>query len=591
MSRLPAFGCVGLAALLTVPIAGQQPQEMSIKDAPVVFRSSTSLIPVPVVIRDTAGKAVGNLNAADFVLFDNGKPQAISKFTVEALSAPSVSVAPAPAAREAVTRPLPEVPDGIPDRFIAYLFDDLHLELGDLVPAREAARKKIDAMQRSKERVGIFTTSGRITQEFTGDLAKLHAALDAVTASSATAAKSIAKTSCPPVDFYMADRIYNEHELTAWKIAAMETNGCLPGATGGQEITEQTISNCEATGSSDGPCRAIRMAKEAARETATTGDRDTEATLQTVQALVSRMSAMPGKRNLVLISPGFLVLNDRHDEVSAIIERAIRSSVVIGGIDARGLEARVQGGEASEHAYTAGDMIMAKLAYQKMATLSQTDAMANLADGTGGNFYHGTNDYDEGMTKVAATPDYLYVLAFAPQNLKLDGSFHNLKVTLRNGLKYDVQARKGYFAARYSESPSDQGARQVEEAFFSREEIRDLPAALQTQYFRSAAGEATLSASTRIDVRKLAFHREGDRNRNDLTVVTGVFDDDGNYVAGHQKILEMRLLDQTLSSRLGQGITVKESFGVGTGRYMVRVIVRDSEGKTMSALSSTVDIP
>ena len=41
----------------------------------------------------------------------------------------------------------------------------------------------------------------------------------------------------------------------------------------------------------------------------------------------------------------------------------------------------------------------------------QTDVIANLADGTGGTFYHGTNDYDEGFTRVAAAPEYKYVLS------------------------------------------------------------------------------------------------------------------------------------------------------------------------------------
>ena len=50
-----------------------------------------------------------------------------------------------------------------------------------------------------------------------------------------------------------------------------------------------------------------------------------------------------------------------------------------------------------------------------------------------------------------------------------------------------------------------------------------------------------------IDVKKLAFHKEGERTRNDITVVTGLFDGDGNYVTGAQKVVEMRLLTETLA--------------------------------------------
>ena len=105
----------------------------------------------------------------------------------------------------------------------------------------------------------------------------------------------------------------------------------------------------------------------------------------------------------------------------------------------------------------------------------------------------------------------------------------------------DIQFRKGYYAASYAAGPAERSRQQIEEAFFSRDEIHDLPAVLQTQYFKLDNGDATLSAVTKIDVKKLAFKKEADRNRNDLTVVTGLFDNDGNYIEGAQKILEMRL--------------------------------------------------
>ena len=92
-------------------------------------------------------------------------------------------------------------------------------------------------------------------------------------------------------------------------------------------------------------------------------------------------------------------------------------------------------------------------------------------------------------------------------------------------------------------------------------------------------------------MKKLSFRKEGERNRNDLTVVTGIFDDDGNFVNGAQKVLEMRFLDETLDKRVGSGISVKSNFTVHPGRYVVRMVVRDSEGQTMSAQSSMVEIP
>jgi hypothetical protein len=54
--------------------------------------------------------------------------------------------------------------------------------------------------------------------------------------------------------------------------------------------------------------------------------------------------------------------------------------------------------------------------------------------------------------------------------------------------------------------------------------------------------------------------------------------------------VEMRLRDQTLDT-LNSGITVKTTLDITPGRYLVRLVVRDSEGHTMSARNGVVEIP
>jgi len=51
------------------------------------------------------------------------------------------------------------------------------------------------------------------------------------------------------------------------------------------------------------------------------------------------------------------------------------------------------------------------------------------------------------------------------------------------------------------------------------------------------------------------------------------------------------LRERTLAKLLGSGMAVRETFHVPPGRYVVRVVVRDSEGKTMAARNAGVEIP
>ncbi len=48
----------------------------------------------------------------------------------------------------------------------------------------------------------------------------------------------------------------------------------------------------------------------------------------------------------------------------------------------------------------------------------------------------------------------------------------------------EIQARKGYYAPQYGTDPAEQAREQIEESFFSRDEVHDLPAILQTQFFK-----------------------------------------------------------------------------------------------------------
>jgi hypothetical protein len=218
------------------------------------------------------------------------------------------------------------------------------------------------------------------------------------------------------------------------------------------------------------------------------------------------------------------------------------------------------------------------------------DVMAEIAANTGGRFFENSNDLLKGFERLATAPEYIYVLGFAPQDLKLDGRYHTLKVSLHNGTGLTLDARRGYYAPRYAKDPAERSKEEIAEAFFSRAETADIPVVIQTQFFKTSDYEATLSVSAKIDVRQLQFRKEADRNRNDLTVVAGLFDSDGNYVTGTQKVLEMRLREETLHGRLASGITVKNTFTVAPGTYFVRLVVRDSEGQTMGARSAPVEI-
>lgn len=529
----------------------------------VVFRSRVDLVSVPVVVRDAHGQAMGGLAREDFHLFDGGKPQTISKFSAEKFGQ-SVEVRADAGAPAALAQDVPAPPGSVtPVRYVAFMFDDTHLTFANLVRVRAAAWRFIQSFLRPTERAAIATTSGLVTLDFTSDRDRLHETLNKIFPQNPIVNVSM---DCPPISVYQADLIYNKNDSLAITTAITELGAC----------TNSHFSYDE----------GLFRVRSASRMVLGLADRYLLSALNTLDALIRKMETMSGQRSIVLVSPGFQVFDERRWEESNLFERAIRADVVINALDARGLYTNIL--DASERV---NGSIMAKGKFKREEALTARATLAETAANTGGRFYENSNDLDEGFARLAAAPEFIYVLGFNPQDLKPDGKFHALKITLKNPKGFTVEARRGYYAPRQAAGPAERSKAEIQEAFFGRDETRDIPVVIQTKFVKPSAGKATLTVSAWVDLKQIPFQKADGLNREDLTTVTGVFDADGNYVAGTQKVAEMRLRDETLQALLKSGITVTNTFDVTPGTYLVRFVVRDAAGQTLAAQNAVAEIP
>lgn len=542
--------------------------------SPNALKVRVNLVLVRVVVRDEKGRPVGALHEEDFQLLDNKKQQIISHFAVETPGTQlSKAVKPDNASGSSETGDDKAAPIDMPQRFVAYLFDDVHLAFDDIVRSRDAADHQISTEFKLGDRAGIFTSSGQTVLDFTDDRAKLHETLQRLRPHP-IGTSGIQE--CPDVSYYQADLMENKHDQQASETATYDALACAFGNDPRMLAAAQ------------------QMAESMAVRVLNAGDTQTQYSLRLLEDLVRRISVLPGQRNLILISPGFL-FPGHENQVSEIVDRALRSSVVVNAVDARGLYTIDPAGDISQPGGFSSLMGAAgggrRATYLIGQASAQQQVMAELADGTGGTFFHNSNDLDDGFRRVAAAPEVFYVLGFSPQNLKFDGHYHTLKVTLTGRQKLSVQARKGYVAPKHMADPLEQAKQEIEEAIFSQDEVHDLPVDLHTQFFKTTDAGAKLTVLTHVDLSRIHFRKEEGRNRNNLTVVAALFDRNGNLVTGTEKVVEMRLLDATLA-RMGQrGITVRTSFDVKPGGYLVRLVVRDSEAELLTAQNGAVEIP
>ena len=536
---------------------------MATKDSPATFKTRVNLVMVPVVARDNKGRAVGTLHMEDFQLFDKGKPQVIIRFSAEK-SGPKTKETP-PVIPTTQTEDQTPPPD-IPERFIAYLFDDQHLEFGDLVRSRDAAIRHLESLTIT-DRAAVYTTSGQDQLEFTDDKDKLRETMMRVRPRSIMDPGGMVK--CPEISYYMADMMINKNDPTAISLASQEVMACSPGI--------QAAS-------------AAAMAQGAASSVLAVGSQESRVSLLVLKDVVRRMSGMPGQRTIIVISPGFITPSEQTEKMD-VLDRAIHGAVLINSLDARGLWTDPSLDASRPNNSHSAQFQNLTSQYDRDAASAQADVLAEMAYGTGGSFFQNSNDLDEGFRRLATAPEYYYLLGFSPQNLKLDGNFHALKVALKLRAGLDIQARKGYYAPKKLSDAAETAKQEIEEALFSRDEMHDLPVELHTQFFKTSDKDATLAVLCRMDPKHIQFRKADGRNYNTLTIVSGIFDRNGNFISGFEKVMELRLKDETLTHLMTTGMSVRTNFSLNPGTYMVRLVVRDAEGQLMSAANGAVAIP
>jgi VWFA-related protein len=582
-SLLPLLGLVAAGVFSGVPAAagqGSGQQEIATHEvqSPFKVQVQRNMVLVRAIVRDSNGRPVSRLRKEDFRLWDNGKPQEIDQFAVESPSHPSALARPAPGKEsDEETAPEAGAANATARNFQALYFDDIQMTFEDIGHARDAADRYLATTLTATDRAGIFTSSGQGNLDFTDDRSKLHEALFKLRPRPMISTDT---NSCPDIGDYQAYLIAQQHDSSAVDIATQEVIRC----------------NCQLdSGAALQACssQAANMVQAEAMQVLNQWETQSEAVLRGLEQVIRRTALLPGQHSVIFLSPGFLLYN-LESQIAEIADRALRSSVVISALDPRGLYVISPGGDASsQNTVISGrpDFMGRKQQIIEQGLSLAEEVLYNFAGDTGGQFFHNSNDLDTGFRQVGTLSDVYYVLAFSPRNLKFDGRFHKLKVSLVNPAGFTIQARRGYFAPKASVDVATKAKEEIQQAVYSQDELKELPVDVHTQFFKVNEAEVRLAVLTHLDLSSVRFRKEQDRHLNNLTFLTVLFDRDGKYVLGKEKVVEFRLRDATLARLTQTGITLKVEFDLKPGTYLVRQIVRDSEAGQLSGLNRTVEIP
>jgi VWFA-related protein len=521
------------------------------------LRVQTDLVEVPVVVRDSHGDLVTGLQKSDFSVYDNGKEQTISSFSVE--NHPHLSTQSTNNSQPELTAPgAASAVKPADTRYLAFYFDDTNMPLGDLVSSRDAAKKFVQENLDPADRVAIFTSSTTVSLNFTDNRQALADALAQIR----THWKR-PSSMCPKMRAYEAYLIEQFHNIQTDELAV-------------------AVAECPQC-SGD-----VHCVMNAADQTLSLSDNFAQDTMGILSDVIRYLGRMPGHRMLLFASSGFMTLK-LGPQQDKLIAAAIREKVVINSLDTKGLVA--------DGSFADGPPInlrgrLAAVRDTLEATQRQVfnDPLIAFAEGTGGKFFHNNNDMWRGIRDLSVVPEVSYVLGFSPENLKINGSQHDLKVKVPNHHGITIEARKEYFAPSPELSPTEKKFQHLNREVTATDSPAEFPSELKIEPVLLPSGQPMLRVSIHVDVSKLPFQKIADRKVERLIFITALFDSQDHFVSGVQGVMDLRLKDSTFAALSNSGVTAKLTLDAPSGQYRLRQVVQETSGGHLNAQTQPLQI-
>ena len=339
-SRPRIVGRAGLAlagaAMLTAAVVAQQQPPA---DQPA-FRTGADLVIVDAVVVDKAGQPVTNLTAADFEVRDEGRAQAISLFqtvSVDAAAAPAAG--PVAARRYAFSTNTGA--NAVPGRAFVLFFDDVHLTQAEGDRAKVALAQFLERELQAGDLVSLVAPGTALRwharmPDGRPELTRIVAGLRGL---------YLPDPSSDQMSDYEAYRInaFNDEQVAdqvdrRWQNARVNgrepdnlatSQGFQPQNRGGQiGIIPQDIL-----------MRAATVYQQAAARNI--------ATLQALERTIDGLTAVRGRKAVMMLTPGFIADQERV-EAKRAIDAARRANVAVYFVDARGLVASTPYAQAQQ---------------------------------------------------------------------------------------------------------------------------------------------------------------------------------------------------------------------------------------------------
>lgn len=558
---------------------------------PVTFQVEVNFVDIDAVVTDERGNPVADLDIDDFELFEDGKRQEISTFSLVDIPMPAVGsglrrTPPAP-----LSLPPSDVKSNaqpISGRLYLIVLDDLNVSPLRTQVVVKSAREFIERHFGSNDVAAITYTSGRTdaAQEFTSERALLLAAIDKFRG------RKLRSTVLEKADQYFQQHL---KELEVNAPDSTDQQGPPQSAT-----VRGPIGYSDITTDADDFERGHRA----------------QQVLATLRKLAEYMGGIRGRRKaLLMFSEGIdypiydvfgsqaatTVVMATRDTIAA----AARSNVSLFAVDPRGLV-----GMTSEtiELTAAADPHLGFDARGLLADMYVSqDSLRQLAEETGGYAAVNANNVTTALDRIVRANSTYYVLGYYPADTPRDGRFHKIEVRAkRPGLR--VSARKGYVSPRplttedkltlererqrgRGQSGTAQTSVELREILTQPLQRNGLTLTVQAAPFKGASRQASVALAVEIDASRLQFAEQGNVFSDGVELSLFALDERGRSHGGTFYQFNLALRPDTHERVRRSIVRMNPRMALAPGRYQLRIGVRESGAGEMGSVFYDLHVP
>jgi VWFA-related protein len=542
------------AVVSTTPWLYAQAQAPQPQQPPITFRAEVNYVEVDARVLDREGKFIPGLEAADFQVFEDGKPQKVTAFSLvniplERAQRPLFAAKPI----EPDVRTNLDAADG---RIYVIVLDDLHTAALRSQRIKAAAKQFIDRYLGANDLAAVVHTSGRSDagQEFTTSHTRLLKAVD--------------------------------------KFMGRKLNSSTRNMMDDVQFRAGTAAAGDPATDIDDKERGFQARN----------------TLDSIRNLSNYLGNIRGRRKAVILFGEGIDYNINEffssqiteaqtviDATREMIAAATRANVAVYGVDPRGLGAEFEDLASIQSFPDDTTLGLGMSSIFNEVRLSQ-DSLRVMSEETGGFAVVNQNDFANAFQRIVDDNSSYYVMGYYSTNDKRDGRFRKIEVKLPDKPGYVIRARKGYVAPRgkapeTKTTSKDGPSPELKDAMDSPLPLTALPMAVTAAVFKGPAPKASVVISTFISGSTLPLTDNAGMFKNDIEVLGLATDDKGKSFSTDRNTLNLNMKPDTAKRVTATGFRVIQSIDLAPGRYTLRMAVREANTRKAGSVSFDLEVP